>query len=544
MFGKKKQDAERKPIEQEIAELQRKFRVLENDKRAYSEDSQAIIRKQRATIEKLTRENRQMKQDLNETRAVAASRSESKSSATKLQQIQENKEIVEQQLQQELERRTDANDRLDNLRQTTKDVRQDLAKRGGVNAARENTEAISKQIRVLENRLDKSLQKFNEAIAYNKSLREQIDGLRRERVVFDSIYKKLEQELQVKKKEMANIIEQANAAYEARDQAQGQMAALKSQADREHREFEGEWKELGRLIENDKKMKEFMRQKERHKLLDDQQGDMSAEEEGRMKKKVAKSAWTVAKDKASMQMNVEKVQVYEEAFAKMQAATGISDIDELVENFINAEDQNFSLFTYANELSGDIEKHEAEIADFKGQLEFLKGTGGGQVNAEKQKMFGELEEKWSKIDKMAEHYELKYQQAAKTLTAVRAGIQSVFNRLHTKSFGPPDMSAVSEGNMIQYLGIIEGRISEILNVYNSTQQLEGDDEEPAQPPPRPAGGAQLTIKLPSTVEDYSDDEEEDDEDDQRPFTREELKLKTIRGIQKKQEKSKKAGRRN
>merc|ERR1712005_104233 len=91
----------------------------------------------------------------------------------------------------------------------------------------------------------------------------------------------------------------------------------------------------------------------------------------RMKKKVAKSAWNVAKDKASMQMNVEKVQVYEEAFAKMQAATGISDIDELVENFINAEDQNFSLFTYANELSGDIEKHEAEIADLKSQLEFL-----------------------------------------------------------------------------------------------------------------------------------------------------------------------------
>merc|ERR1711977_227816 len=127
------------------------------------------------------------------------------------------------------------------------------------------------------------------------------------------------------------------------------------------------------------------------------------------------------------------------------------------------------------------------------------------VNAEKQKMFGELEEKWSKIDKMAEHYELKYQQAAKTLTAVRAGIQSVFNRLHSKSFGPPDMSAVSEGNMIQYLGIIEGRVSEILNVYNSTQQQEGD------------------------------------EDDQRPFTREELKLKTIRGIQKKQEKNKKTG---
>merc|ERR1712138_63281 len=113
-------------------------------------------------------------------------------------------------------------------------------------------------------------------------------------------YKKLELELQQKKKEMANIIEQANAAYEARDQAQAQMAALKQQADKEHQEFEREWKELGRLIENDKKMKEFMRQKERHKMLEDQQGDMNQEDESRMKKKVAKSAWNVAKDKASM----------------------------------------------------------------------------------------------------------------------------------------------------------------------------------------------------------------------------------------------------
>merc|ERR1712151_369930 len=60
-MGKKKKEEDRKPIEQEIAELQRKFRVLENDKRACSEDSQATIRKQRATIEKLTRENRKMK---------------------------------------------------------------------------------------------------------------------------------------------------------------------------------------------------------------------------------------------------------------------------------------------------------------------------------------------------------------------------------------------------------------------------------------------------------------------------------------------------
>jgi hypothetical protein len=90
--------------------------------------------------------------------------------------------------------------------------------RGGVNAVKESDRAINKQIRVLENRLDKALVKFNEALAFNKQLREEIDNLRRERVVFDQINAKLAKELHEKKKEMAQIIEISNIAYEARDQ--------------------------------------------------------------------------------------------------------------------------------------------------------------------------------------------------------------------------------------------------------------------------------------------------------------------------------------
>merc|ERR1719262_650121 len=148
---------------------------------------------------------------------------------------------------------------------------------GGIEAESLHSMAVAKQIRILEDRLHAGLQKFNVAIAANKKLRDEIDTLRRERAVFDDIYKKLENELQQKKKEMANIIEQANAAYEARDSAQAQMAALKQQADKEHAEFEKEWRELGKLIENDKKMKEFMRQKERQQDAE-KQGDMSPEQ--------------------------------------------------------------------------------------------------------------------------------------------------------------------------------------------------------------------------------------------------------------------------
>lgn len=77
---------------------------------------------------------------------------------------------------------------------------------------------------------------------------------------------------------------------------------------------------------------------------------------------------------------VEKVKSYEEAFSKIQAATGISDINELVQNFINAEDQNFSLFNYANALSADVEKLESGIGELKGELDVLKGSRSSSNN--------------------------------------------------------------------------------------------------------------------------------------------------------------------
>merc|ERR1711988_1665249 len=164
-------------------------------------------------------------------------------------------------------------------------------------------------------------------------------------------------------------------------------------------EFEAEWKELGKMIEQDRKMKDFMK-KEREKLSQQEhRGDMTVEQEASLKKKVLRGNWGIAKDKASIHASMEKVQSYEEAFAKIQAATGISDIDELVQNFINAEDQNFSLFNYANELSGDIEKLEAQISDLKEELEQLKGVGSGQADAQKQKVLSDLEERWNTMDK-------------------------------------------------------------------------------------------------------------------------------------------------
>jgi len=530
MLGKKK-DEDRKPIEQEIAELQRKFRVLENDKRACSEDSQGTIRKQRATIEKLTRENRKMKSELNETRDTGGAGPETKIINEHLGKLSDQRLVVISKLEQEDSHASALDEKLESTQKHILHLRQEMAKNGGVNAALDNDKAVQKQIRVLENRLDQNMVKFNQAVTANGTVREEINKLRRERAVFDSIYRKLENELQHKKKEMANIIEQANAAYEARDSAQSQMASLKQQADKEHAEFEKEWKELGRLIENDKRMKDFMKgkapqQEDKHDTMIDSV-------------KHSKGGSVMAGTKNTLMVpltNQQNASVLEEGFAQIQNATGICDIDELTRTFIEAEDTNYSLNKFNTELREEIEKLETQIVDYKDEIIILSGKSTRKEDTDRAKLLESLEERWNDIDRKAVHYEVKYQEAQQTLSHIRACVESVFRRLGCNEEDLPSGcgGGISEANMSVYLRIVEQQSNELLKIYDS---LHGDQESPAKP--RRQGAATLSIKLPSTVEDHSDNEDEEDEDDQRPFTRDELKTKTMRVINKKQKKTRK-----
>ena len=195
------------------------------------------------------------------------------------------------------------------VRQMTKKILDKRRTIGGVNAAKEKQGVIHKQIRILENRLDKALVKFNEALAYNKELRRQIDNLRRERFMFDKIYKKLEEELREKKNQMATIIELSNQAYEARDGAQLEIAAIQQSMAKDRAEFEEKMDNFNSIIQQ--------RNRAEQEEADTKRGNMTIQEETELKTEVNMRAWAIAKDRAAMQVSIDKVQSYEEAFKKI-----------------------------------------------------------------------------------------------------------------------------------------------------------------------------------------------------------------------------------
>merc|ERR1712228_255986 len=245
--------------------IQRRFRDMEAKHRLSNDDSIQTIRMQRTKIEKLKNDNERLKEELaletrqakmsltgNNNNRLSSSSNKMNDGNNSLSSIAESGEMYLRKIEIEKKRIAELDLQIKKMEESILQQRSDM---GGINANRETSKTIQKNIRMLENRLDKALVKYNEALGHNKKLRGTIDNLRRERIVFDGIYKKLENDLLTIKNEMASIISEANTAYVSRDYAQAEMLRLKSEADTEQKQFENEWKELTKLIDQDQKMK-------------------------------------------------------------------------------------------------------------------------------------------------------------------------------------------------------------------------------------------------------------------------------------------------
>jgi chromosome segregation ATPase len=510
-----------------------------------------VLRKQQGNLEKLRADNEALKTEM---------AMEMRATGRPGNLAQQRKEILK--LRDEIERYNDViaqekrtmqvtSEQVGLMKQKILHTRKNM---GGVNAARENQAMIQKQIRILENRLDKALVKFNEALAHNKKLRDQIDDLRRERVVFDTIYRKLDKELHDRKKMMANIIELSNLSYESRDNFQMEIAAIEQANRKEQEDFEEQMTTLDALLDKELRLEAAAMSKSGPGIKspgakgEETLGGMDAEDEDRLKKKVNKGAWGIAKDQVDVQVSMERVQNFEEAFGKIKAATGITDIEELVRTFIKNEDQNFSLFNYVNEQTNEIEKLEEQIQQLKEEEQKYAQESGDDVHQHKQ-ILKDLEMKLQSTEIMVEKYESRCQDTQKTIESLKKGIQSMFTKVECDTESMLSDSTVTEANILQYLGLIEQRCNEILQQYAAIQQkergrqgssgdLEGMDSGATlgtqavlnvlgAGPTTPMGQDLIHVNPPK-LEDYSSEEASDDEDDEaRPLTRDELKAKTL-----------------
>lgn len=71
------------------------------------------------------------------------------------------------------------------------------------------------------------------------------------------------------RQEIGEVIDQSTQAYDSRDEAQAKMILLKEKADKDMAQHQQEMKELQRIIDHDKKLREFMNIKGKEREEDD-----------------------------------------------------------------------------------------------------------------------------------------------------------------------------------------------------------------------------------------------------------------------------------
>ena len=148
--------------------------------------------------------------------------------------------------------------------------------------------------------------------------------------------------------------------------------------------------------------------------------------------------------------------------------TGIHDIDRLVTRFIKIEDENFAQFNYVNEVSTEIEALQEEIKERKADMADMEKTST-QVNKRRREILSKLEVRYSDVCSKKQKLQEQYKRAKKELEQVKPRIDHLFRGVKCSRSAVTDLlgntNGLTEENVMSFLGIIEQRTNELLQVH-------------------------------------------------------------------------------
>ncbi|KAJ9514176.1 hypothetical protein QJQ45_002286 [Haematococcus lacustris] len=203
---------------------------------------------------------------------------------------------------------------------------------------------------------------------------------------------------------------------------------------------------------------------------------------------------------------------HRQAFEKIQAATGIEDIDVLVSSFISAEDQNYTLFNYVNEVNTEIEALEDQINIIRREVDKYR-QGGAALDRLKSSAMKDTEERLASTQAQAELYEKRYEAASNTVAVLKTSIFDLFDTIGCNTPAVRELlgddGLVTEGNVLAHLGIIEQRTNELLQAYAVRRAGDSSHSNPLPPPsiiaealmaqPLTSASPRIIIEPPSTT---------------------------------------------
>lgn len=337
----------------------------------------------------------------------------------------------------------------------------------------------TRKIRVLENRLDKAMIKYNEAQSIRKTYEQIVKRLGEERIGFDNQLVAIERTLAAKQHDYEELLLLSGDANHARDMAQTELDRVRNtyQRTKESREHNLRERHDVAQIKAGMNARLAEREKVRSDIMAQAMGDMSEQQEQSMKRSLALNKMSSSKIREETREQKKKIDVFEDAFRQIKEATGVSDVNEVIQKIVSQEDTQNNLMELTKENQAKVES-QTEIRDqFRRRVEETKysAPGGGH----RRKMVDDHEENLGGAVAKLERTRLKYERLAKILINVKAGVAHLSEKITPLREGAPSIQ-INDETILEVMYQCESMLVNALHISRSTAEDDGRLEEQAQ----------------------------------------------------------------
>ena len=410
---------ERQVSEAELEDLRNKFHLLEGDRKAYYEMSMHTMKSNKSLVGQLREENREVRRALAAIQREHANSTKGGGSNDQEELEDMSREVSSLRKRHDglVSKTTHHTEKLDRLQATAHTLELESQK-----PSEEDT-PLTRKIRMLENRLDKAMIKYNEAQSIRKTYEQIVKRLKEERVGFDNQLAAIERTLAAKQHDYEELLLLSGDANHAKEIAVQELERVRNTYHDAKRSRDHDIKERSDFVHVKQEMASRMAERDRIRqdiIARAAQGiDEDAETE-----KLQKLA-TMGEE--SKEDSTEKMSVYEDAFTRIKEATGVIDVNEVIQKIVNQEDTQNNLMELTKENQSSVEKLSREYEHFKQRVEELKysGPGGGQ----RRKMVDDHEENLGASTTKLERTKVKYERLAKILINAKAGVDHLSEKL-------------------------------------------------------------------------------------------------------------------
>ena len=458
--------------ESELEDLRQKFHLLEGDRKAYYEMSMHTMKSNKVLVSQLRDQNKSLR------RALASIQRETRSasSAGMTTDQQEMSELARQvtHLRRQHDKVISKVDVRSLELSTLRDKSGELQAEG-TQPLTEDT-PTTRRIRMLENRLDKAMIKYNEAQSIRKTYEQIVKRLKEERVGFDNQLMALERTLAAKEHDFQELLLLSTDAQHARDVTQQELERVRNTYQSAKRARERDVRERQEIVQIRTEVTNRMQQREqaREDIIDATVGDVAQKDDAALAAEQRARGVLNGEDDEALQAEQAQA-VFEEAFEKIKEATGVSDIQEVIHKIVNQEDTQNNLMSLTKENQGKIEGLRGQLEVASARVDEIKYSGTGVT--QKRKLVDDHEANLTAASAKLERSKLKSERMAAVLINVKAGIEHITDRIEAYRDDQQQLLQITDETVVEVLYQCESTVERLLAEAKSRTASSDDSNE-------------------------------------------------------------------